>query len=231
MRIWDIHPGYLNRQSLLGEHRELHGIVAILTKNKKGYANHPETVRWQRHGWALKQRHRLLAMEMALRGFTDASPVKTRSNPGAWPDIYIDEPWEQFRILAGKYEDKEPGRIPLPQTAQQLWAQHKYSVMARDPALYGELGHKTARKVSHAVTRTLAAELVDVLRRHPSLGGIHNAAQHMWGYVSEHSTHPGHKVEAWSTKRLLQETQRLTLQQQNAYLLHSTALSELLAWL
>jgi len=35
MRIWDIHPGYLNRQSLLGEHRELHGIFSIIT-NKKG---------------------------------------------------------------------------------------------------------------------------------------------------------------------------------------------------
>jgi len=23
MRVWDINPGYLNRQSLLGEHREL----------------------------------------------------------------------------------------------------------------------------------------------------------------------------------------------------------------
>jgi len=26
MRIWDIDPGFLNAQSLLGEHRELHGI-------------------------------------------------------------------------------------------------------------------------------------------------------------------------------------------------------------
>ena len=30
MRIWDVNPGYLNRQSLLGEHRELHGIYIIL---------------------------------------------------------------------------------------------------------------------------------------------------------------------------------------------------------
>jgi len=44
MRVWDINPGYLNRQNLLGEHRELHGIVSILVNRKKGYANHPETV-------------------------------------------------------------------------------------------------------------------------------------------------------------------------------------------
>ena len=36
MRIWDLNPGYLNRNSLLGEHRELHGILNILTLEKKG---------------------------------------------------------------------------------------------------------------------------------------------------------------------------------------------------
>jgi len=39
MRIWDINPGQLNDKSLLGEHRELHGIVSILVNNKSGYAN------------------------------------------------------------------------------------------------------------------------------------------------------------------------------------------------
>ena len=64
MRIWDVNPGYLNRQSLLGEHRELHGIVSIIRNNKKGYAKHPETLRWVGYGWALKQRHKLLASEI-----------------------------------------------------------------------------------------------------------------------------------------------------------------------
>jgi hypothetical protein len=31
MRVWDVNPGYLNRPSLLGEHREIHAIVSILT--------------------------------------------------------------------------------------------------------------------------------------------------------------------------------------------------------
>nr|WP_320015958.1 pyrimidine dimer DNA glycosylase/endonuclease V [uncultured Desulfobacter sp.] len=37
MRIWDLHPGYLNRRSLLGEHRELHGMASIIVNGKKGY--------------------------------------------------------------------------------------------------------------------------------------------------------------------------------------------------
>ena len=35
MRVWDIHPGHLNRDSLLGEHRVLHGVAAILSHGLK----------------------------------------------------------------------------------------------------------------------------------------------------------------------------------------------------
>jgi hypothetical protein len=132
MRIWDLHPGYLNRQSLLGEHRELHGLVSIIQYNKKGYSKHPETLRWVGLGWALKQRHKLLVAEMTLRGYKDQSPVLLRSKPGTWPEIYIDEPAQQISILKKKYQHLESGRIPLPNNAQTFWAQHKYSVMARD---------------------------------------------------------------------------------------------------
>ncbi|WP_321419587.1 pyrimidine dimer DNA glycosylase/endonuclease V [uncultured Desulfobacter sp.] len=98
MRIWDLHPGYLNRQSLLGEHRELHGMVSILINHKKGYARHPETLRWMDLGWALNKRHQLLAAEMTLRGYNDKSPVRTRKNNGLWPDSYIDEPYVQIQL-------------------------------------------------------------------------------------------------------------------------------------
>lgn len=231
MRIWDIHPGYLNRQSLLGEHRELHGIVAILTQNKKGYSKHPETLRWIKHGWALKQRHRLLAEEMALRGFRDQSPVRTRSKPSAWPETFIDAPWTQLELLGEKYTSKEQGRIHLPQNVQELWAQHKYSVMARDSALYRDLGGKVSRKRSRQYAHDLALALVEILRQAPSPGGIHNASQHMWGYVSHHADSHKQTMDSWSSKRLLLETQRLATLYETEYLIHSTALSELMAWL
>nr|MBP9599639.1 hypothetical protein [Desulfobacter sp.] len=130
MRIWDLHPGYLNRQSLLGEHRELHGMVSIIVNGKKGYSRHPETLRWMDFGWALNKRHQLLSAEMKLRGYKDKSPVQIQDNHGMWPDTFIDEPYVQILLLREKYRDKEPGRIPLPQNAQQMWRQHKYAVMA-----------------------------------------------------------------------------------------------------
>ena len=76
MRVWDLPAGYLNRQSLLGEHRELHGIYSIITESKSGYANHPETLRWVRTLSGLAMRHRQLAAEMFLRGYVDRTPIR-----------------------------------------------------------------------------------------------------------------------------------------------------------
>jgi hypothetical protein len=119
MRIWDINPGYLNRQSLLGEHRELHGIVSILVNGKKGYSRHPETLRWAGFGLALRQRHQLLAAEMARRGYTDRSPVPTLANRGLWPTSWIDEPFRQLQILEVKYRDREPGPSAPPRRKEK----------------------------------------------------------------------------------------------------------------
>ena len=67
MRIWDISPKKLCRNHLLGEHRELHAIWSILTKNKKGYARHPETLRWKGKLAALYSRHKMLVEELKNR--------------------------------------------------------------------------------------------------------------------------------------------------------------------
>lgn len=229
MRIWDIDPGYLNHQSLLGEHRELHGIVSIIVNGKKGYSQHPETLRWVGHGWALRQRHKHLACEMALRGFSHQSPVTMRSNKGTWPANYLDQPGRQFQLLQQKYLDKEQGRIPLPNSEQQLWSHHKYSVLARDVKAYQEIGRRIAQAKGDFAE--LALLLTESLRKPPTKGGVRNAVQHMWGYVSDDSVQPGAKVNTWSLRRLLQETQERAIASGNRYLTHSTALAELMAWL
>jgi len=230
MRIWDISPGYLNRQSLLGEHRELHGIVSIIVNGKQGYSRHPETIRWVDFGWALKQRHKQLAAEMLLRGFTEKSPVTTRSNKGTWPYIYIDEPGKQFQLLATKYINKEQGRIPLPGNAQQLWSNHKYSVLARDVRLYKDIGRNVAR-IKDVKFSELAKTLTELLRKPPSIGGLRNALQHMWGYVSEYPTETKGRIETWPLSKLLKEIQGRAIASKNKYLNSSTALSELMAWI
>ena len=230
MRLWDVNPGYLNRQSLLGEHRELHAIVSIIKNNKKGYSHHPETLRWQGFGWALNQRHKLLTTEMNLRGYVDRSPVLLRTQRLKWPEVFVDLPVTQFSILAGKYKDKEQGRIPLPKNVQQLWAQHKYSVMARDDAEYKYIGRLVASRKSGKGIDDLYPELVSLLHRPPGERNLRNTIQHMWGYVSPFASLSGKEIESKTTRGLLAEIQRLAFLHDIVYLKQSTALSELMAW-
>lgn len=230
MRVWDLNPGYLNRQSLLGEHRELHGIISIIKNNKKGYSKHPETLRWIGYGWALTQRHKLLVAEMNLRGYIDKSPVLLRSKSGVWPECYIDSPAKQIYILREKYKTLEFGRIPLPKNAQQFWAQHKYSVMARDISAYKNIGKWVTSKSGSKDLPKVAIEISTLLRRAPEQRLIENALLHMWGYVSKYSSISGKELDSLKMKALLNEIQKLSLLHKIKYLTESTSLSELNAW-
>jgi uncharacterized protein YbgA (DUF1722 family) len=228
MRVWDINPGYLNRQSLLGEHREIHAVVSVLTNEKQGYARHPETRRWRQALWALKIRHDLVVSEMALRGYHHRSPVRT-SGAQAWPEAFIDTPGRQFTLLRTKYRHRALGRIPLPRTLQQLWAQHKYSVLARDPAYYRRIGTWVAAQNRGTSLEELARELVEILRVPPAEGRLVNALQHMWGYVSAFA-----RLTATDLQRpvaVLTAIRALAITHQIRYLLESTALSELRVWM
>ena len=122
--------------SIATEHRELHGIHSILTNGKAGYARHPETMRWSAALSGLAARHRQLVAEMRLRGYSDRTPLRGGAFNAKWPEFFVTDPGEQVVLLRRKYAGKEKGRIPLPKTPQQLWAQHKYSVMARSPRTY-----------------------------------------------------------------------------------------------
>lgn len=231
MRVWDVNLGYLNRQSLLGEHRELHAIVSIIKHNKKGYSRHPETLRWKNFGWALSQRHKLLAVEMNLRGYMDRTPVLLKTERLLWPEVFVDLPVTQLSILAEKYKDKEHGRIPLPRNLQQLWAQHKYSVMARNAAEYKRIGRWVASSKTGSGMSDLYPELVLLLRCPPGEENLRNAIQHMWGYVSSYSSFAGKTIESKTTGSLLKEIQRLVFLHNVVYLKESTALGELQVWI
>jgi hypothetical protein len=103
VRIWDVPPSLLCRQHLLGEHRELHGLWRILTEDRRGYAQHPETRRWRGKLAALSQRHEALAEEMARRGYRHASPLDPLHATGsAVQSEFVDSPEEQLVILRSK---------------------------------------------------------------------------------------------------------------------------------
>ncbi|MFC1687248.1 pyrimidine dimer DNA glycosylase/endonuclease V [Patescibacteria group bacterium] len=103
MRIWDIAPKKLCRQHLLGEHRELHAVWSILTKNKCGYRNHPETQRWIGKLKALYMRHEKLVLEMKRRGYCHLTPLEyTKAIGVRIQKKFIDKPNRQVYILRNK---------------------------------------------------------------------------------------------------------------------------------
>jgi len=103
MRIWDISPEKLCRNHLLGEHRELHAIWSILTKNKKGYSRHPETMRWRGRLAALYRRHQKLVAEMKNRGYKHKSELSRKYASGpSKQSQYVDSYAAQINILKKK---------------------------------------------------------------------------------------------------------------------------------
>lgn len=233
MKIWDIHPGYLNRKSLLTEHTEIHKITEIIKNREKAKSKKSETLRWLRYGWALKIRHRVLSEELFLRGYQEESPVVTRTNEGLWPSFEENTPFQQIQELKRKRPDNQEGvgaRIPLPGSAQEIWSHHKYSVLARNVALYEKIGREVSGYKPGRNYAELANMLVEIMRTPPAITTLNNALQHMWGHVSDCKKPAANTLDTWSIKRLCKEIQLRALEMEDHFLLKSTALSELMIW-
>jgi hypothetical protein len=103
LRIWDVDPALLCRSHLLGEHRELHGLWNILTRNQVGYSRHPETRRWEGRLMALFRRHEALVLEMERRGYRHQSPLDPSLATGlAVQERFVDAPEVQLALLRAK---------------------------------------------------------------------------------------------------------------------------------
>lgn len=103
MRIWGISPRKLCNKHLFGEHRELHAIFSILTNDKKGYRNHPETKRWEGKLKALYERHEKLVKEIKRRGYNHQSPLDKKLASGKLKqDEFVNTKAEQRIILKHK---------------------------------------------------------------------------------------------------------------------------------
>ena len=103
MRIWDISPNKLCDRHLLGEHSELHAMWSIITEGKKGYAKHPETLRWVGKLKALYLIHEKIVQEMKKRGFNHKSPLNDNLAIGqSVQKELIDSIEDQIKLLRNK---------------------------------------------------------------------------------------------------------------------------------
>lgn len=144
MRVWDLHPGYLSRGNLLGQHAEIHAVWSVVVNERKGYSRHPETIRWRSQLPWLNWLHRLTVAEMALRGYKHASPLAGEPGPAGGLE-YVDPPAAQLSLLAGKYRGKPGGRMQLPDSVACFWRQHRHSVMVRCGEKYNTMAAQAAR--------------------------------------------------------------------------------------
>jgi hypothetical protein len=164
---------------------------------------------------------------MRLRGYEDRTPVNLIAGKTLWPETFVTTPSQQFALLRSKYVGKRAGRIGLPRSTQDLWAQHKYSVMARDPAAYRSIGSRVARLRRATGMAELAEELVRYLRTEPLAGRLCTAVEHLWGYVRKWSDSTERRFAQESAANMLRVTQELAWSRKERYLLSSTALSDL----
>jgi hypothetical protein len=102
VRVWDVSPAVLCRQHLLAEHRELHGIWQILSHGKRGYARHPETLRWVGKLRALHARHEALVEEFGRRGYQHRTPLPLPPDDSPIQDAMVDSVEQQLVLLKAK---------------------------------------------------------------------------------------------------------------------------------
>lgn len=219
-QIWDLDPGFMD-DALLTEQMRL--VSGLLNGKQVQHAVVPDA--WQGHDTALVLRLNLLMAEMHLRKMPTPEYQPLPEGAVIWPVRAMTSPLDELKAMKDRTMAGRTGRIAIPKNEHELWARYKYSVMARNHHAYTALGKAVAsRKISH---QELLLELVNACHVVPPRSSLHNAVQHMWGYVSAYASHaPDYNNSA----TLLALTQSLALEHDVAYLLNSTALGELAVW-
>ncbi len=113
MRLWSLHPQYLDRQGLLALWRE--GLLArkVLTGQTVGYRNHPQLKRFQSQKnplAAIDQYLRVVCDEASRRGYRfDISKldVDASCNPISVTDGQMHYEWAHLLL---KLKARDPGR-------------------------------------------------------------------------------------------------------------------------
>ena len=223
LMIFDLDAGFLDDELLTSQMRLLVGLVST---DRARSAGDRLPLAWRGHEDALTLRLNQLMDEMTLRSLATPGTVATTNEAVIWPPTDRDMLQAQLTEIRSRAEKGFKGRIRLPKNEHELWASYKYSLLARNRQAYESFGRRVAARTVNLMDLWLALE--NASRIAPPEGGIRNALQHMWGYVSGFSSL---SPQTDDLDGLAQEVQLLACQHQVSYLINSTALGELRAWL
>lgn len=222
MKIWNIHPGYLGNTLLLNEHRELHSVEQLASKN--GEHGDADKSVWMFRPSAIVCRHQCLVEEMALRQLEHHSPMSPSVSPADWPPLQPAAALEQINALI---DQKDPPRLPIPNDLKTLWTHHAYSIMARDVSLYKELRARIDEPVYTLSISELANVLTETLHR-PCRRSYWNKVIHaMWEHCADLPEAYSYQSSLQRPERLIRAIQFLAQKYRLPELWQSTALSDL----
>ena len=224
--LFSLSPGYLTGEELLQLHR--------LTLSP------PEP--WPEFPHALNIFRKQVIAELHLRGLSLESQLESAEEDASQAigigesDSTIEVCWPQLDAVMVTHDlqalqnREAESRIPAPQQLTTLWAQHKYSTMARDPARGKSIGARLGHKTRSLTEQELLLELVTDLRTPPPAGRMRNSIQHMWGYVAPIARSRGIEPDFSQLTETLTIICSIALEEPTGYLATSTALSDLRVW-
>lgn len=221
--VFDIDAGLLDDELLASQMRFLVGLVGA---GRNLGAQTAAPAGWQGHEDALALRLNQVQEESALRGGAIPGRVPVTPESVIWPIPRAASLEAQLAMIRDRADQGRVGRIRLPRNDHELWASYKYSVLARNYRAYQSFGQRVAAR--RIPLEELWLSMVSASRVAPLPGGIRNALQHMWGYVSGHSAM---SPQTEDLPALAREIQQQAAAHKVSYLLNSTALGELRAWL
>ena len=123
MRLWSLHPRYLDAKGLVALWRE--GLLAqkVLMDETRGYRNHPQLVRFRASAnpvGAIASYLRAVADEADERGYRfDRSRIARRSSRGHIP-VTTGQIDYEFHHLLAKLQVRDPGRYRLLKRTKQI---------------------------------------------------------------------------------------------------------------
>ena len=114
MRLWSLHPKYLDARGLVALWREALLAQAVLGGKTKGYRHHPQLLRFRAQAspmGAIGAYLRVVHEEAATRGYRFAAEKITRARAPGRPTVSRAQLQFEWRHLGQKLKIRDPQRL------------------------------------------------------------------------------------------------------------------------
>jgi hypothetical protein len=149
MRLWSLHPKYLDAKGLVALWREALLAQAVLRGRTKGYVRHPQLWRFREHAspvGSLADYLRGVRAEAARRGYRFAPDKVSRATARERMTVSRGQLLFEWRHLLAKLERRDPERYVELAGVKRPHAHPLFRVVAGDVARW-ERGMKTSKGV------------------------------------------------------------------------------------